>query len=105
MLLSARTLILASFAVASGSGGSFEADVRPILTGTCAGCHNEKLASGGRNVGLFLDPASLTSKRDGWELILAKLQAGEMPPVGIPKPPTAKLDAFHRVRSERVRTR
>jgi hypothetical protein len=94
MVSSARAFLLAAFVAASAFGGSFDADVRPILTGTCAGCHNEKLASGGLNVGLFLDAASLVSKRDAWELIIAKLQAGEMPPAGVPKPPAAKLEAL-----------
>ncbi len=42
-------------------------------------------------IAAFTKPASLTENRDGWEIILRKLRAGEMPPKGIPRP--AQLDA------------
>ncbi|HVW84188.1 MAG TPA: DUF1592 domain-containing protein, partial [Bryobacteraceae bacterium] len=74
--------------------GSFDENVRPILSKTCSGCHNEKLASGGLNVALFMDAATLGTKRDAWERILSKLQAGEMPPKGIPRPPAEQMDAL-----------
>jgi len=72
----------------------FDRAVRPVLGQVCLGCHNEKLQSGGLNVAGFLDPASLTSNREGWERILAKLRAGEMPPAGVPKPPAAQIEAL-----------
>ena len=93
--LSALSLLLAGSLVAATSGASaFEKDVRPILTQTCGACHNDKLASGGLNLGAYLEPASLAANRDGWEHILAKLRAGEMPPKGIPAPPPEKMDAL-----------
>ena len=79
---------------AASGGGSFEKDVQPILRDTCAACHNESLQSGGLNLTPFLDPASVLAKRDGWDAILAKLKAGEMPPDGVPKPPAEKMDAL-----------
>ncbi len=63
----------------------------------CAGCHNPQLSSGGMNIQVFLDPQSLTKNRDGWEIILQKLRAGEMPPKGIPKPPAEKAGRAHRL--------
>ncbi|HYT65514.1 MAG TPA: DUF1592 domain-containing protein [Vicinamibacterales bacterium] len=59
---------------------SFDRDVRPVLDEVCSRCHNEKKANAGLNVATFLDPASLSAKRDAWELIVEKLKAGEMPP-------------------------
>jgi hypothetical protein len=79
---------------AAAATGSFDKDVQPILRDTCSACHNEKLASGGLNLTPFMDPASVIAKRDGWEIIVAKLKAGEMPPEGIPKPPAEKMDAL-----------
>ncbi len=81
-------------AAASGGNGSFDKDVRPVLTATCSGCHNETLASGGLNIGAFLDISSIQTKREGWERIVAKLRAGEMPPAGIPKPSAERMDAL-----------
>ena len=59
---------------------SFDRDVRPVLDEVCSRCHNEKKANAGLNVATFMDPASLSSKRDGWELIVDKLKKGDMPP-------------------------
>ena len=74
--------------------GSFDKDVLPILRDTCSGCHNAKVVSGGLNLTPFMDSASVLSKREGWEAIVAKLRAGEMPPDGIPKPSDEKMNAL-----------
>jgi mono/diheme cytochrome c family protein len=71
---------------------AFQAAVEPVFRGVCLGCHNQQLASGGMNIQPFLDSKSLTESREGWDIILQKLRAGEMPPAGMPKP--AKLDAL-----------
>ncbi|MGH9673797.1 MAG: DUF1587 domain-containing protein, partial [Bryobacteraceae bacterium] len=57
-----------------------------MLAKTCAPCHNEQLASGGLNLEPFNTSQSLREHRDGWEKILKKLKAGEMPPKGSPRP-------------------
>ena len=80
--------------VAGAGANGFEKDVQPLLRQNCSGCHNEKLASGGLNVTLFMDSGSLTAEREGWERILGKLRRGEMPPKGIPQPPPEQLAAF-----------
>jgi Protein of unknown function (DUF1592)/Protein of unknown function (DUF1588)/Protein of unknown function (DUF1587)/Protein of unknown function (DUF1585)/Protein of unknown function (DUF1595) len=63
------------------SPGAFDRDVQPVLREYCSPCHNDKKANAGVNMTVFGDPASLASTRDGWEMILAKLRAGEMPPL------------------------
>src|ERR1035438_4547304 len=56
---------------AEGLGAAtFENAVSPVLANTCSLCHNRQLASGGFDAAAFLDPASVASKREGWELIL-----------------------------------
>jgi mono/diheme cytochrome c family protein len=80
--------------VNAGQPATFDQAVRPILSQTCAACHNDKLASGGLNLDAFLNAGSLTTQRDGWERILDKLRAGEMPPKGIPKPSTEQMSAL-----------
>ena len=64
---------------------TFEKAVTPLLQDTCADCHNSQLLSGGFDATAFLAPASLANQRDGWEAILQKLRAGEMPPKGMPR--------------------
>ena len=51
-----------------------------MLDEVCSRCHNEKKPNAGLNFAAFLDPASIASKRDTWELIVDKLKAGDMPP-------------------------
>src|SRR5215510_7149312 len=70
---------------------AFEKAVAPVLTSTCAACHNDGMASGNLNIAAFTKAASLVENREGWEVILRKVRAGEMPPKGVPRP--AALDA------------
>jgi len=63
----------------------FEKFVQPALADSCSGCHNDRNASGGLNLGLFTEAVTLTSRRDEWEVILRRVEAGEMPPEGAPK--------------------
>ena len=74
----------------------FDSAVKPVLAKTCTLCHNDRLASGGLNVNAFLKPDSLTTYREGWEAIVQKLRAGEMPPQGIPRPPEAQIQSLIR---------
>ncbi len=83
-----------SASLAQAATATFDQAVKPILTQTCAGCHNDKLTSGGLNVSLYLDPASVASKREAWEKIVDKVRSGEMPPKGIPKPAPERIDAM-----------
>jgi Protein of unknown function (DUF1592)/Protein of unknown function (DUF1588)/Protein of unknown function (DUF1587)/Protein of unknown function (DUF1595)/Protein of unknown function (DUF1585) len=86
-----RHLILATAATVclhAADTPSFEKTVAPILTRTCAPCHNANLSSGGVNLQPFTSPATLTQNRDAWDVIVRKIKAGEMPPKGIPVPPT-----------------
>jgi hypothetical protein len=89
-------LLLAGSAVvqAATAPGAFDKDVQPILRDTCSACHNAKVLSGGLDLTPYMESSSVLGKRDGWEAILAKLKAGEMPPDGIPRPPAEKMDAL-----------
>jgi mono/diheme cytochrome c family protein len=78
----------------SGQADAFDTDVRPILAGTCANCHNTQLASGGMSVAELMTAQSLTERREVWEKILARLRAGDMPPATVPRPDPARLAAM-----------
>ena len=100
IVLSATGLLLAANPQAPPSkkdqtdAAAFEKSVPPVLAKTCAPCHNDRLASGGLNLGPFSAPGSIAEHRDGWERILQKIRTGEMPPEGIPRPPEDQIDAL-----------
>ena len=73
---------------------SFEQAVLPVLTDYCVACHNEKKPSGGLNLTTFKTAASVLEHRDTWERIQQKIQSGEMPPKGAPKPEAAEIKAI-----------
>jgi hypothetical protein len=91
-----KVVLLAGLCIAQTAAlaQTFEQAVRPLLVQKCRGCHNDQLSSGGLNVTPFLDPASVAAKREGWEVILDKLRAGEMPPPGVTSPAPEKVAAL-----------
>ena len=73
---------------------TFDAAVIPILADTCRPCHNSQVNSGGLDLSLFSEAGSIEKYRDGWERIVQKVSAGEMPPRGAARPPQERVDAF-----------
>jgi cytochrome c553 len=92
--LLALGLSLALPARISGQADEFASAVRPVLTRTCAQCHNAQLSSGGLNVTGLTAPESLVAHREDWEKILRRLRVGDMPPPGVAKPAPAELAAM-----------
>ena len=88
--LFAPMLVLTSYAQ---TPSSFDKSVLPVINKSCAPCHNDRMASGGLNLGLFAVPASVTEQREGWEHIIQKVRSGEMPPKGMPRV-TEQLNAM-----------
>lgn len=71
--------IVALFSVALASSG------QQFVQQYCAGCHNDKLRSGGLAL-TRLDPAHPGLNAPEWEKVIVKLRAGMMPPAGAVKP-------------------
>ena len=90
----AKTQAAATQSKPATSPTSFESTVPPVFTKSCAACHNDRMASGGLNLGPFTDPKSVLAHRDEWERILQKIRTGEMPPKGMPRPPAEQLEAI-----------
>jgi hypothetical protein len=70
-------------------------DPRAFFNTYCVSCHNQKL----RTAGLALDSLDAnhpSANAEVWERVIAKLQAGSMPPPGLPRPDAA---AYHAVAS------
>ena len=77
---------------AQGQPG-FEKAVLPFVVENCYACHNARLKSGELNLEQYKTAASMNQDRETWELALQKLQTGEMPPKGVPRPDAAELKA------------
>ena len=72
----------------------FEKNVKPVLKNTCSACHNASVMSGGVNLQPYLDPSTISEDRVSWEKIVQKIETGEMPPKGVPRPPQAQIAAL-----------
>jgi hypothetical protein len=72
---------------------TFQDTIRPFLVQHCFSCHNVELNAGGLNLEAFVTPESRTKDGEKWELVLQKLQSGEMPPKGLPRPSETGLRA------------
>src|SRR5579884_2352835 len=80
-----------SFAATTGTLASGERQA--LLKQYCLTCHNSKTKSGGMVLeGVAPDQPALHP--DVWERVHRKLQAGEMPPSGMPRPPQEISGAF-----------
>ncbi|MSV34359.1 MAG: DUF1592 domain-containing protein [Bryobacterales bacterium] len=76
----------------SAANTAFTSSVQPVLAKNCTGCHNAKLKTGGLNLEAFANAAPSAQDRDTFEKVLHKLEAGEMPPKGQPRPSDAELN-------------
>lgn len=68
---------------APASAAAFAAATRALFDETCSQCHSGPDADGGFDVSRYGSVDSLTTARADWELVLAKLRSGEMPPAGV----------------------
>src|SRR5580698_2553083 len=93
-LVLAASLLLPGMALAAVDAAGFEKNVKPILKNTCSGCHNSAVMSGGVDLAPYLDASTVAEDRPSWEKILQKIQLGEMPPKGVPRPPQVQLTAM-----------
>ena len=64
-----------------------------LLTRYCVSCHNEKTKQG-NFVLSTLDVANVASDAERWELVVRKLRARSMPPMGRPRPTEAAYDSL-----------
>jgi uncharacterized protein DUF1592/uncharacterized protein DUF1588/uncharacterized protein DUF1587/uncharacterized protein DUF1585/uncharacterized protein DUF1595/cytochrome c len=76
--------------------GTFDNSIQPFFADTCYSCHNSNLKSGGLDLESLNTPESILEKRETWEHVLLKLQTGEMPPKGVPRPDQAAVHAVIR---------
>ena len=82
-----KVLVIALCSAAAGHAQ------QPLVERYCAGCHNEKLRSGGLAL-TRLDPSHPELNAPEWEKVVVKLRAGMMPPAGAPRPDRSTVLAF-----------
>ena len=80
-----------SMAATQGDPTLFTKSIQPFLAKNCYNCHNSKLQSGELNLTVYTDAESVIANRMQWEELVRKLQAGEMPPKGVPRPPESDI--------------
>ncbi len=79
----------------------FLSHVKPFFAKNCILCHNARLNTGRPNLQAITSAAPVSQDREKWAVILAKLQAGEMPPNGLPRPdPTDVTAVTTRIQTE-----
>jgi len=74
-------------------------DQRAFLNQYCMACHSERAKAAGldsaRRLTMdSLDPANVDQDREKWELVVRKVRAGQMPPLGMKRPDPAPFDAM-----------
>ena len=76
------------------AGGARKADSQEALVKQyCAGCHNDRLKSGGFSFAK-LDLAHIDQNAEQAEKVITKLRSGMMPPAGMPRPDRTVLNNF-----------
>jgi mono/diheme cytochrome c family protein len=89
ILLVSRQAAPQGAAPAASSSGRHQA----LISTYCVGCHNERAKTGNLVLeNLSLDKAG--EHADIWEKVIRKLNGGQMPPQGMPKPPAASVQAL-----------
>lgn len=77
----------------ASNAASAETLDRSVVDKYCVTCHNQRLKTGG----LTLDSpelANVAAHADVWEKVIRKIEAGMMPPAGVPRPDTATKKAL-----------
>src|SRR4051794_38311276 len=78
---------------AARAGGQAPPSDREFLTQYCAGCHNDRLKTGGLSLSA-MDPAHIEADAAIWEKVVRKLRAGAMPPAGARRPDRSVVQRF-----------
>ncbi|SRR5213594_533847 len=64
----------------------FARSIQPFFARNCYSCHSASLKTGGLNLEVYVDAASIAQEPERFEKILQRLKAGEMPPKTMPRP-------------------
>src|SRR5262252_2938462 len=68
---------------------AFDTTIKPFLQTYCYACHGGRQPAAGFDLTSYATPDSIVSDQRRWNLVLARLKAGEMPPSQARQHPTA----------------
>lgn len=74
----------------SRSTDGYAGTVRPLLRRYCLGCHSAQVKKGGLDLERFATPDDIRRDVKPWLGVLEQVQAGQMPPTGMPQPTSAE---------------
>ncbi|MEP7274138.1 MAG: DUF1587 domain-containing protein, partial [Acidobacteriota bacterium] len=80
----------------TSSNVAFAKSIQPFFADHCYACHNAEQKSGGLNLEVYRTASSVSESREVWENVLQRLQTGQMPPKGMPRPDRAALEMVTR---------
>jgi hypothetical protein len=72
---------------------TFDKTIQPFFADNCYACHNSELKTAKLDLESYKTADSIIKDRETMGRILRKLNAGEMPPAGMPRPDQTALDA------------
>jgi mono/diheme cytochrome c family protein len=75
---------------------TFAKTVQPFFAEHCNGCHNAEQKAGGLNLEVYQSAADVTKNREIWEEVMLRLQTGQMPPKGMPRPDKIAVETVTR---------
>jgi hypothetical protein len=81
---------------AKRQAGTFAGTIKPFIARNCAACHNAEMKTGGLDLTSYRTAEQALKDRERWERVVQKVESGEMPPEGIPRPSDAHIARFKR---------
>jgi mono/diheme cytochrome c family protein len=87
-------LLAADPSAAEPDARVYDDQVRPILVAHCVRCHGPVKPKGDFRIDQLAPDFGTATSRDHWLAVLKRVQAGEMPPKGKPRPPEMDVAAL-----------
>src|SRR5947208_677603 len=88
-----RTLLVVAIALPCFAADPFGQTIQPFMAKNCYGCHNPNLKTADLDLQSFKTVESVANDNATWTKVLQKIQSGEMPPKGLPRPDQQQVTA------------
>src|SRR3954447_10272636 len=78
----------------TGAQKPFDAQIQPLLKKHCFACHSGEEPKGEARLDLLKVDFADSETRDAWQALARRVEAGEMPPKGKPRPAAKEVTAL-----------